>query len=354
MSTKSVSHCHLIVGLDIGGTEKSLLKTLPRLQSTNSSHIVINLSHPGPIGDMLRITGIQVHDLNIIHPVRFPLGIITLYRLLKKIHPNSLTTYFIYSDLLGRLVGRLAGIKRIYCYQRGALLAAGLLRPLDFVTQSLVTKYLFVSQALNDRVSRSLLLPATKTQTITNGVTPPPLPYRRQHSHTIISHVGSFKPKKGQEYLLRSLPSLDNLDYQVRFIGSGPLLAKTKSLSHTLKLSRHVSFIGQVSDVSAYYPDTDIFVLTSLEEGMSNALLEAMSYGCAVIAHHSPENREVIGATGLLLDITNADLLSAKLRFLIAHPRTRRRLGRLARNRIQNHFHLDKTISSLRQLYQTV
>jgi len=349
MSTKA--HCHLIVDLDIGGTENSLLKTLPLIQSPENHHIVINLSRPGPIGDKLRQHDIQVHDLNLLHPIKFLPGVTRLYRLLNEVHPESLTTYFIYSDLLGRLVGRLAGIDRIYCFQRGALLAAEPLRVLDFLTKFLVTKYLFVSDALRERVSSQLHLPRRQTQTIPNGIVPPPSRRHQTHSAPTITHVGSFKPRKGQEFLLQSLKDLRDIDYHLQFIGSGPLLRSCKALCHSLGLDQRVTFVGQVTEVAQYYQQTDIFVLTSLEEGMSNALLEAMSHACAVIAHHSPENREVVGHTGILVDVTNTSAFAAKLRYLITHPQLRRRLGHQARLRVQHYFHLDRTIKSLQALY---
>ncbi|MFA6012452.1 MAG: glycosyltransferase [Desulfobacteraceae bacterium] len=346
---------HLIVGLERGGTEMMLLKTLPILNRTNQKHLVINLSSPGPIGPLLSNSGVQVINLDIIHPEKFIPGLLRLLKFLRSLKPNVLTTYFIYSDLIGRIVGPMAGIRVIYCFQRGALLSAEPLRILDYFTKSLVSEYWFVSQSLADRVSDKLHLKPSDIQVIPNGVEQSYFKIRKifDTKTIIITNIGSFKKKKGQELLIGVLPSLINKYPQLRvvFVGAGPLLPAFKDKITHQHLQDHVKFTGQVNDVKPYLSHTDIFVLTSLEEGMSNALLEAMASSCAVIAHNSSENREVMGQAGILVDITNVSQLEKVLDELLINSERRLQLGKLAQDRVNSHFTITKTIKQLKQLY---
>ena len=100
----------------------------------------------------------------------------------------------------------------------------------------------------------------------------------------------------------------------------------------------------------------DVFVLTSLWEGLPNALLEAMAAGLPVIASAVDGACEVLknGVNGLLAAPGQAQELAAKIDELSADPAKRRNLGQAARATIAERFTLDRMLSAYEAAYHQV
>lgn len=101
-----------------------------------------------------------------------------------------------------------------------------------------------------------------------------------------------------------------------------------------------IDFLGLRDDVPAVLADTDIFVLPSYSEGLSNALMEAMASGCACIASDVGGNAFLIqnGVSGFLFPVGDRAALAAHMRRLIDDPAKRRMMGEAARKRIEKEF----------------
>lgn len=101
-----------------------------------------------------------------------------------------------------------------------------------------------------------------------------------------------------------------------------------------------VRFTGLVSDPSCYYADAGVFVLPSRIEGMSNALLEAQSWGCACVVSDIPGNTAVVqhDVNGLVVSVDDASALAGAIVQLFDDKALRQRLGNAARlNMIENY-----------------
>jgi glycosyltransferase involved in cell wall biosynthesis len=101
---------------------------------------------------------------------------------------------------------------------------------------------------------------------------------------------------------------------------------------------------------------TDLIVLPSHDEGMSNVVLEAMAAGCAVIASDVGGNPEVIvdGESGLLFPAGNLNALTGLLRALVTDAGRRAEIGRKARERIANHYSIRALIERTSAIYRRV
>jgi glycosyltransferase involved in cell wall biosynthesis len=97
----------------------------------------------------------------------------------------------------------------------------------------------------------------------------------------------------------------------------------------------------------------DIFVQSSLAEGMSNTLLEAMSCGLPVIATRVGGNPEVVSEseTGLLFSPGDHAALAEHVDTLIRLPEVRQRFGESGRSRVLQHFSIERMLSQYRDLY---
>jgi sugar transferase (PEP-CTERM/EpsH1 system associated) len=174
-----------------------------------------------------------------------------------------------------------------------------------------------------------------------------------------IGTVGRLAPIKNQAALVRALRAIfdqrPDLVDRVRLVivGDGPVRGELESLAAGLGLSPHVQFTGESSDTAKLMRRFDIFVLPSVNEGISNTILEAMATGLPVVAADVGGNPELVrqGVTGSLYGRDDAcGMVRALLRYL-DDPKLRRAHGLAGRQRAVQNFSLDSMVEGYLHLY---
>jgi len=122
------------------------------------------------------------------------------------------------------------------------------------------------------------------------------------------------------------------------------------------RFSDRVTFTGLRDDIPAILAQTDIFVLPSHSEGLSNALMEAMASGCACIASDTGGNGFLIrnGISGFLFPPGDRPALAAHIRRLLSDPAKRKMLGEGAQRRIEEHFGWNVVGERYRDLFAAI
>lgn len=142
--------------------------------------------------------------------------------------------------------------------------------------------------------------------------------------YPILGVVGSLYEVKGHKYLLDALPDVVKQwpKSVLLIIGRGDLEAPLKNQADEQKISAHVRFLGMRHDVPRLLSVMDAFVLPSLSEGLSMALLEAMDAGKPVVATRVGGNPEltVHGRTGFLVEPKDVKSLATHILRLIDDP----------------------------------
>ena len=149
---------------------------------------------------------------------------------------------------------------------------------------------------------------------------------------TILS-VGNLRKAKGHEILLRAFSTLEDTSWSLVICGEGEQRACLERQIEQLGLQGRVQLPGKVANVSAYYRNAGLFVLSSYHEGMPNALLEAMSYGLPCISTDCPMGpAELIqnGINGRLVPVGNAAGLALAMKELMENPSLRMFFSRQA------------------------
>lgn len=171
----------------------------------------------------------------------------------------------------------------------------------------------------------------------------------------VIGSVGRLDPIKDYSLLLRALARMGPAarTWRLVLVGDGPLRAVLEREARELGISDRVYLAGRQVDVENWLRAFDVFVLPSLSEGMSNAVLEAMAVGLPVVCRDLAAHREVIepGIHGVLLDPCDEDALAGTLTDLVASMERRRELACNARIHVQERFTLDRMISLHAELY---
>jgi glycosyltransferase involved in cell wall biosynthesis len=154
--------------------------------------------------------------------------------------------------------------------------------------------------------------------------------------------VANLWPYKGYQDLVAALASLP-ADLRVRafFVGGDRGFGgELEGMVRAAGLSDRIRFLGERADVCRLLPAFDIYVSASRGEGMSNAVMEAMQHGLAVIGSRVAGTPDLLdgGAAGLLYPPGNVQELARSIVELASDPARRRRLGALARRRVEVEF----------------
>ena len=267
----------------------------------------------------------------------------------------------------GSLVARLVGVPCVatvhgknYYWERRR-------RRLAYRVVSRIATMVAVSEDLKRFITGTVGVPAERIKVIYNGqeVFPPVAPEQRrrlraelglEEDERVVGMVGSLYPVKGHEYLLAAIPQVLRSYPHTTFliVGRGELDLPLKEKVNRYGLKNRVRFLGLRDDVPALLSLMDIFVLPSLSEGLSIALLEAMAAGKPVIATDVGGNAEVVvdGETGFLVPPRDSDGLAGKICLLLGGNPRSRRMEENSRRRVQQYFSFEAMVNKYQDLYE--
>ncbi len=213
--------------------------------------------------------------------------------------------------------------------------------------------------------------PETKIQHIPNGVFPS-LREKAQRNQ-ILSAITTVRldRQKGIDILLKSWAKVVAQEKRLKLLilGKGPLESELKKLATALGIVDCVEFIGLVSDPEEYLIKSDIFVLPSRAEGMSNALLEAMCIGLACIATNIDGNAELISEdskkevlfgefsiekNGILINPEDIEGLYKAILFLTQSRKEGEDIGRRGQEFVRKNYSIDLVADKYIALYQSI
>lgn len=170
----------------------------------------------------------------------------------------------------------------------------------------------------------------------------------------IIFSSGRLDHQKGFDLLIDVAVKARNKSLNWIFVIAGEGKLKSELIARAVKsgVSDVIHFIGFSNEVPALLKAADIFVLPSRYEGMPNALLEAMALGKASVATSVNGAPELVedGVSGFLVESENADQIFDSLHELLSNEKLRKSMEQHAKERVENHFTIDKMINSLEKL----
>lgn len=174
--------------------------------------------------------------------------------------------------------------------------------------------------------------------------------------------IGSLNWKKGYEYAITAIRYLSDRGIKSRFeiIGTGNL-SEFQRILYTISdlgLESCIHLAGELTpeDIRTRLQQSDVFLLSSLSEGISNAVLEAMACGLPIVTTDCGGMREVIdnGIEGYVVPVRNPIALADALSILANDYPLRLRMGAAGRNRILTQFGLDQQITQFLRLYASL
>lgn len=174
----------------------------------------------------------------------------------------------------------------------------------------------------------------------------------------VVINVAHLAGHKGQKHLVRAIPVVLKKIPDVRFfiIGKGELMEDLKGLGASLGLDRHLIFTGFRDDVGAFYNLADLFVMSSVQEGLGTAVLDALAAGKPVVATRTGGIPEIIsnGETGRLVQPADPSALANGIIELLTHFNRAQKMATRGQKIVEQHFSIDAMVDNYLHVYHRI
>jgi sugar transferase (PEP-CTERM/EpsH1 system associated) len=361
---------HLVDSLGKGGLENGMVNLLGRLDPMRFEHIVCAIrelgENAGRLPERVRVVrlGQQAAGARLQTPA--------MVRVIREFRPQVVHSRN-WGAIEGVFAGRWAGSCAVIHGEHGLTVEAAAREPrrriwMRRLAYELAHRVVAVSGQLRAHHAGRTGFAAERITVIHNGVDnrrfrPDPETRGRVRRELglpdgefCIGCVGNLFPVKDHMTLLRAIGEFaqESRAWRLLLIGEGPERPALEAFVKRAEWRGRVCFLGSSNRVAELLQTIDAYVLPSVFEGISNALLEAMASGIPAIATAVGGNPEVVidGVSGLLFPAGDSRRLAGHLRALEARPEMRQRLGQHARRRVAEEFSIDSMAGKYADLYQ--
>jgi glycosyltransferase involved in cell wall biosynthesis len=178
------------------------------------------------------------------------------------------------------------------------------------------------------------------------------------HGAPVVGNVAALVPHKGQRYLIDAALLVVQQVPDARFVilGEGELREHLEKYVRDHRLEKHVLLPGFRTDVLGCLKSFDLFVMSSVTEGLGTSLLDAMAAGRPIVATTAGGIPEIVadGVNGLLVPPRDAHALADAIVRALKDADLRRRLGEAGFARVNQRFTVDHMVAGTADVYQRV
>lgn len=356
----------LATGLGAGGAERQLFHLALGLKELGWTVGMLTLTPVlhRPFGEQLAQAGIPLRALQpseVANLRSLGRAFVNCVREVRAARPDVLVGFLAHGSLLARVTGRIAGVPRIVTSLRSIhsrrpwhdwLLARTRQFDAAVVTNSPVAAKAQV-RARVTTADRSFVIPNGFDPARVSG-TDAPVEARPEGAPFTWLSLAGFRPEKGHATLLKAAKLVgESLPFRLLLAGEGPELSRTQALASELGILDQVRFLGTVDEVAPLIRSADGFVLASSQEGLPNALIEALAGGLPSISTDVGGCGELIepNVSGWLVPPRDPEALAkAMIRLMDLPPEARRKMGDAGRRHVLGGYSLSAMVSRWEQI----
>ena len=353
-ATKPLRVCHVSLTLKTGGLERILADLSRHHDRTACLPEFLAIREVGRFADEIRDAGGIVHQLK-------PAGrfgqIGQMRRLFAEQSFDVVHTHNTYPHLYASVAARLAGVPVVINTRHGQRAGHGWKSRTQFRWASrLVDRIVAVSDdAANLCIEVDRIAPK-KVQRIWNGIDLSDFAFSGPAPRPVAISVARLSAEKDFPTLLRAIPQVvaQVPEFRLTIVGDGPERAGLVRLASELKIAGSVDFPGERTDVPALLRDAGFFVSSSLTEGISLTLLEAMAVGLPVVATAVGGNPEIViqDETGLLVPAGDPAAMADAIVSMCRNQSQWLVLGTAGRERVVRNFDVHRMARDYERLYR--
>lgn len=358
---------HVISNLYDGGAEGALYRLC--LHSPSYKHVVVCMMDEGKYGPMLEAAGVSLHCLRMPQGKPTWQGIVQFWRLLRRLRPDVVQTWMYHADLMGGVMARLSGVRKVFWGIRHANLSPGTVKRSTILVARLcaglsrwVPKWIVSCSQEAVETHTAVGYDAARFKVIPNGYElsryAPDLSardlLRKQWGigaqTFLLGLVARFDVQKDHANLLAALQHLQqqNASFHCVLVGTGmdTSNAQLQALIQQFDVADKVSLLGRRNDVPDVMNALDVHVLSSLGEAFPNVLAEAMACGTPCVSTQVGDAAYIVGETGWMVPPQNslalADGLQQALQAWSSSAGLWQARQQAARERIAQHFSIEQ------------
>jgi glycosyltransferase involved in cell wall biosynthesis len=359
---------HLITRLPVGGAERLLVDIARNLPQSRYESIVCCIQDRGPLADEVEAAGLRVVELRRMQTKRFDWGAVgELTALLRKERIALVHAHLYHANLYGRIAALRARVPAIATVHNTYTRTKWHRRLLNRWLAAAGARVIAVSDDIRRDVARYDGVPEERITMLQNGIdlsrarsTLSRQEARRRlglaDERFVLGCLARLEEQKGHRYLLEALAKV-SANVHVLIAGDGRLRQALETQAKQLGIAERVSFLGTRRDVADILAALDAYVMPSLWEGLSLAMLEAMAAQLPVIASDVGGVSQVAADGAWCLRVPPADVpaLAAAIGRLATESTERRAaLGEQARRRVEAAFSLEAMLRRLTRIYDEV
>jgi len=352
--------------LQFGGAEHLLMDLVIGLKEHNFHPIVCSIDK-GPLAFELERKGIEViviskkrsKDISLVWKLR---------QLVQKRNVELIHSHFPVSDIYGWIVSKICHIPQIIT-THGDIFSKDEGPLLPFVLRY-TDRIITVSHDLKRKLLGFCPLNVNNVQVIHNGIREEDVEnqlidkvYAKDRlnlkaDNFVIGSIGGLRKVKGYEFLLEAIAIVRKVFPNVKLVlvGDGPQRSLLQQKAEKLGVSDIVIFLGWRKDIPQLLSAFDLYVCSSLKEGISISILEAMAASKPVIATNVGGNPEVVedGKTGLLVPPKDPQKIAEAVSKLLDNENKQLEMGRAGLERVKEKFSISKTVREYKEVYLEV
>ena len=362
---------HIVHRLDFGGLENGLVNLINGLPNDLYRHVIICMTVSTDFRHRIRRPDVAIHELHKV-PGKDPAAYFRLWKLLRHLRPDAVHT--MNTGVIDcQVIARLSGVRRrIHGYHGwdmddidGSNARRNRLRR---ICDPCIDHYVAVSRQIATWLTTTLSVDPDRVTTICNGVDVERFSPRsaaqtlHEPRRLVIGTVGRLQTVKNQGLLveacgllLRQRPDLAD-NWELLVVGDGPERQALQRRIEVEGLAGQAAIAGFRNDVPSALREIDVFVLPSLNEGISNTILEAMATGLPVIATGVGGSPELVkeNETGFLIPSGDPAALAERLLRYLESPALLRAHGRAARDHAEHRFSIQRMLADYARMYDAV
>lgn len=327
------------------------------------------------LASRIEAVGVPVMQLNQRNAYDIP-TLMTLVRYIRKHNIGVIHTHLLAADIMGRMAGfltRTPVVSTVHSSRDDFDHEPARRRLMERWTGRLLCRRLIVvSESIRKEIAEWYGVPQKRIVAIANGVDTGRFRPRPELDKAALKRdllgdacedgncplvltVARLVPPKGLSHLLDAAKQVCAARPDVRFAiaGIGPLQEELQREAETLGLGGKLVFGGERNDVPELLASCDLFVLSSVSEGLPIALLEAMSAGCSVVATDVGGVGAVVqdGVTGLVVPPGDPGALVEAILASLNDPEAAKKRGAEAQQWVTSHYGMSAWARKLERLY---